>query len=161
MAGIRFHFALSLLSPVFLTGSPALAGDVARIAACSYIGLSSGVVDSVSATPSYYIANQTAQYWTAIAVRSQPGDDWDLGLYASLGPDPACVDTLLTFSNLSVGVDFVVADFNHASPATRYVELVRQSGHRLRSGARRLAAQRLSAPRRGRHLRGILEQGAQ
>ncbi len=96
--------------------------------ACTYTGLTSGVVDTVISSPSYYIANQSVGYWTAAAIRSEPGDDWDIHMYTALGTAPACLDSLVAFSEISPGVDVVVADFNHMPVSARYLSALRFAG---------------------------------
>jgi len=95
---------------------------------CTYTGLTSGIAEPVASSPEFFIANQTFGYWTAVGIRSLPGDDWDLELYKDIGADPACVDTFLAMSNLASGVDIVVGDFNFETPGARYLLATRFSG---------------------------------
>ncbi len=85
---------------------------------CWFTPLASGV--SATAYPSsppdeyYHSYQQSVGFWSAVGIRSAPGEDWDIQLYADEGAlPPPCVETLLTYSNRSSGVDFVVGDFNH------------------------------------------------
>ncbi len=96
--------------------------------ACSYTGLVSGISDTAIANPDYFIANQSHVFWTAVGIRSEPGDDWDLEMCHALGTAPQCVDTLAAGSYRFSGVDVVVADFNSATPAARYIKAIRSSG---------------------------------
>ncbi len=136
-AGTLTDYSIESDLPPLPPGLDSIMGEIGKYsaslfakdgAACIYTGLTSGVTDSVLLTPSYYIANQSAAYWTAMAIRSDPGTDWDLFMNKALGASPGCVDTLLAVSNASSGVDVVVADFNHMSPTARYLEGVQFSG---------------------------------
>ncbi len=119
-----FLVAISFLTSYFLPGGAR--GETAG--ACTYTGLVSGAVDTLLTSPSYSIANQTAGYWTAVAIRSDPGSDWDVQEYKSLGTLPACVDSFLTSSTAGSGVDVIVEDFNHQTPSPRYLESYRAGG---------------------------------
>ncbi len=106
----------------------ALAGP-AR-AACPTQVLTSGTAVPVSSTPALCQFAQSSAFWTAVAVRPQPGADWDLFLYSGTTPEPSCTPTgLLASSTAGVGVlDFVVGDFNHNAPGTYYPSVSRYSG---------------------------------
>ncbi len=99
-------------------------------AQCTYTTLSSGVAVTAGTTPQPCSLNQSAQYWTAVAVRSAPGDNWDLEVDQSTGAFPACVATLLGSSSRTSGVDFVIGDFNpgHDALAVYYPRVARVSG---------------------------------
>lgn len=63
------------------------------------------------ATPRF---SQGVSQWTAIAVRPEPGTDWDLAVYGSAGPPPTCASGILASSVLGgSATDIVVGDFNH------------------------------------------------
>ncbi|RPJ42539.1 MAG: VCBS repeat-containing protein, partial [Candidatus Latescibacterota bacterium] len=131
-----------LLSPVLATqaarpvpaasgGAPEMSSD-GRDIICYYQLMTSGLVDTVPppSPPSYFYHHyqQPVSYWSAVGVRSAPGDDWDIELYAGVGAVPPCVDTLIGYSNRSSGVDFVVGDFNHVGASEDYVACSRYSG---------------------------------
>ncbi|MFH1278316.1 MAG: FG-GAP-like repeat-containing protein [Candidatus Eisenbacteria bacterium] len=113
----------SVLHPISGPGSRYAKSETGKDSrVCTYTGLSSGISEAVTSSPEFFIANQAYGYWTAVGIRSLPGDDWDIEMYADVGADPACVETLLTYSNLSSGVDVVVGDFNFATPEARYLK---------------------------------------
>jgi len=81
-------------------------------AACTYDALSSGVPQSLAALTALTFT-MNVNYWCAIGVRPQPGEDWDIGVFATTGSPPDCVDNPLASSTGGTGVvDFVVGDFN-------------------------------------------------
>ena len=70
---------------------------------------------------SYYLPHGTTprftqgvSFWSAIAVRPEPGTDWDLAVYSAAGPAPTCASGILA-SSVAGGsaTDIVVGDFNH------------------------------------------------
>jgi hypothetical protein len=72
--------------------------------------------------------DQSKAFWMAVAVKPPSGADWDISVWQDTYAYPSCVTTLLAGSALGYGVDFVVGDFNHNAPGTRYVEVNRYSG---------------------------------
>lgn len=96
-----------------------------------------GYFDVVSGTP-YVFADgglprftQSVGYWTAIAVRPDPTNDWDLVTYSSPAAFPGCVTGVLASSAAGVGfTDFVIGDFNSGANTvgTYYNKIVRYSG---------------------------------
>lgn len=103
---------------------------VAHAQICSYTDLVSGVAQTASTTPQSFRFNQTAQFWTAVAVRPAPGSDWNLTVYDTAAAFPGCVTTVLGSSALASGVDLVVGDFNtgHNALDVRYPQVTRASG---------------------------------
>jgi hypothetical protein len=97
---------------------------------CSYPDLVSGAAQTASATPQPFRLNQTAQFWTGVAVRAAVGSDWNLEVYQTTAAFPACVSTVLGVSSGTSGVDFVVGDFNptHNPLALYYPQVTRASG---------------------------------
>jgi len=96
-----------------------LAGGTAPARAqCTYTPLTSTVATTVSASPQPCSFNQGQPFYTGVAVRSAPGDDWNIEVYQSTDVFPACVATLLAGSSRTSGVDFVVGDFNSGHNAT-------------------------------------------
>jgi len=80
---------------------------------------------SVLTPPAFgqYSFAQPTIYWTAVGVRQQGADDWDIGVYeqAQGGSWPVCfADPLASSTGVGV-VDFVVGDFNHNPLGTYYV----------------------------------------
>ncbi len=117
----RFAFVLSLL----LFGS-----DRIVRAQCTYPSLVSGTAVTASTSPAHHQFNQTQRFWTAIAVRPAPGEDWNLGIYQATDVAPNCVASPLASSAGAAGVDLVVGDFNvgHDPLGSYYPSLVRVSG---------------------------------
>src|SRR6188508_1393714 len=99
-------------------------------AICNYTALTSTVTVQAPSTPQFYSFTQGQPYWSAIGVRSQPGEDWHLAVFGSTGPDPSCVSGLLKSSTRTSGVDFVIGDFNFGSDplGTHYARASRFSG---------------------------------
>ncbi len=107
----------------------ALAGVVTAHAACVYTPLTSGVAAPVAAPSGNFTFTQSVFYWTAAAVRPQPGDDWDLRVYSGTAADPACVSGQLASSVASgSNIDFVIGDFNADPLGTYYAVANRYSG---------------------------------
>ena len=130
-----FLFPSSSAAPLVSTKSPpaAPAAEPLDTINCFFTPLVSGTVATAyPASPPnqyYHSYQQTVNYWSAVGIRSMPGDDWDLELRADrVENPPPCVDVLLGFSNQFSGVDFVVADFNHTPMGEDYVGYVRYAG---------------------------------
>ena len=99
-------------------------------AQCVYLPLASGTPQTVSVTPQPSSFNQSAQFWTAVGVRSSAGSNWNLSVFQSTAAFPTCVSGSLAASNLVSGVDFVVGDFNsgHDPLAIYYPQPARLTG---------------------------------
>ncbi len=98
-------------------------------AACTFTALTNGVPVSAVSDPSLYTFTQGLPYWTAVAVRPGPTDDWDLAIGTSQAPEPQCVTSYVGISGLGAGVlDFVVGDFNTNPVGTYYVYASQYSG---------------------------------
>jgi hypothetical protein len=97
---------------------------------CSYTTLTSTLAVQAPSTPRFYSFGQVEHYWSAVGVRSLPGEDWDLAVFSATGPDPTCVSGLLKSSVRTTGVDFVIGDFNYgADPlGTSYARVSRFAG---------------------------------
>jgi hypothetical protein len=97
---------------------------------CTYTSLVSGTSASVSATPQAYSFNQTAQFWTAVGVRSGASTNWNISVFHNTAPSPTCVTDSLSASSQASGVDFVVGDFNsgHDPVGLYYPKVTRASG---------------------------------
>ena len=91
-------------------------------AQCSYPLLSSGVaVYYPPGTVLFPTIVQSTNYWSAVAVRPDPGSDWDLSLNTTATAFPACVTGALASSEYAgSAVDVVVGDFNHNAQGTFY-----------------------------------------
>jgi hypothetical protein len=112
-----------------LAAALALGASVPAGAACVYTALTSGVPLPVATAPTPCVFTQTTNYWSAIAVRPQPADDWDVGVYSATGAEPACVSGMLANSAWGAGVlDFVIGDFNRNAAGTYYAYVNRYSG---------------------------------
>ncbi|MEZ4650036.1 MAG: hypothetical protein R3E97_14855 [Candidatus Eisenbacteria bacterium] len=100
----------------------------AHAGGCSFTLLQNGVPVTVTSDPTYLTYVQTTNYWSAVGVRSQNGDDWDIALYAQGGSTDPCVLNPLASSARVTGVDFTISDYNHAPMGTGYVSADRFSG---------------------------------
>lgn len=100
------------------------------VAQCTYNLLTSGTSTTVSTTPTFRRFTQGTYYWSAVGIRSAPGDNWDLGVYLGTAASPTCVSLPAKQSLMASGVDFVIGDFNPAPslPTTCYVKSERASG---------------------------------
>ncbi len=108
-----------------------LAGSTAAPAAaqCSYTALTDKSPVTVSNSPAFFTINQPSNFWTAVAVMSPSGTDWDISLWQDTYTYPGCVTNILAGSSYGGSVtDFVVADYNHNPFGTRYVEVNRYAG---------------------------------
>jgi hypothetical protein len=121
--------------PIQAAGLLLVLGTMAGVSAparaqCTYTTLVSGTSVSVSATPQAYSFNQMSQFWTAVGVRSAASTNWNLAVYQTTAPSPACVATSLAASTQTTGVDFVVGDFNigHDAVGLYYPQATRVSG---------------------------------
>ncbi len=95
-----------------------------RVGTCTApVALASGVSVITPPAVGYYSFNQNNIYWTAVGVRQQSGDDWDLTAYqqGSGGAWPSCFSNPLASSTGVSTVDFVIGDFNHNPIGTYYV----------------------------------------
>ena len=115
---------------VVVTAALASLGVQAVQAQCTYTMLASGAAATVTATPTPLQFNQSSAFWTAIAIRSAAGSNWDLGIYSGVGGPPNCVNGSLGSSVKATGVDFVVGDFNpgHNVAGIHYPLATRVSG---------------------------------
>jgi hypothetical protein len=117
----RFEAAISAIA-LLLVAQPAFA-------VCTYNALTSDVTLPATTNPTLYQFNQGSAYWTAVAVRPLPGDDWDISVYGSTAADPTCVTNLLAGSTLPGNtLDFVIGDFNHNTTGTYYASAVHFAG---------------------------------
>jgi hypothetical protein len=100
-------------------------------AQCNFpIFQSGGAITVGQGIPLTPTVNQGSHYWSAVAIRSDPGADWDLGAYLFPATAPQCVSgTLATSLRGGSQVDLVVGDFNDApTPQTFYVGPTLYSG---------------------------------
>jgi hypothetical protein len=119
---IRFSDAAIFAIAVMFVAQPARA-------VCTYNALTSDVTLPATTTPTLYQFNQGVDYWTAVAVRPQSGDDWDISVYGATAADPVCVTNLLASSTFGLNaLDFVIGDFNHNVVGTYYASASRFSG---------------------------------
>jgi len=97
---------------------------------CTYTALTSATAVTISTSPQPCSMNQNQLFYTGVAVRSAPGDDWNLEVYQTTAAFPACVATLLAGSSAASGVDFLVGDFftGHNPTGTYYPLVTRASG---------------------------------
>jgi len=104
------------------------AAPVAR-AACNIYGVYEGYLYGLTNNPEYIYFDNTYPTWSAIAVKPETADDWDVRLYSSTGVDPACLQGLLASSTYGGSVvDFVIGDWAHSPLGTYYLEFDRYSG---------------------------------
>ncbi|MCA9759121.1 MAG: T9SS type A sorting domain-containing protein [Candidatus Eisenbacteria bacterium] len=119
---------LDLLGLLVAAGAVTLPRTAAHAGGCSFTPLTSGVPVTVTSDPTYLTYSQTTNYWSAVGVRSQSGDDWDIALYAQGGSTEPCVLNPLASSARFTGVDFTISDYNHVPIGTGYVSADRHSG---------------------------------
>jgi hypothetical protein len=117
------HFRGTVLAiALLLAARPALA-------VCTYNALTSDVTLPATTNPTLYQFNQATDFWTAVAVRPQAGDDWDLNVYGATAADPTCVTNLLAGSTApGSALDFVIGDFNHNVTGTYYASAAHFAG---------------------------------
>jgi hypothetical protein len=106
----------------------ATAGSAA--AQCSYMPLTSGVSQPVSATPSFFtILPPSPSWWTVVAVRPAENEDWDLAISSTTAAPPTCVGTSLSTSERGSGeADVIAGDFAGTSGSTHYLRTWRYGG---------------------------------
>jgi hypothetical protein len=97
---------------------------------CNVFSLVSGTAQTATATPQNLSFNQTANFWTAVGVRSGASSNWNLAVYQATAAFPTCVSGSLAASSAVSGVDFVVGDFNsgHDVLGFYYPQVTRLSG---------------------------------
>jgi hypothetical protein len=125
MSARRRRLATALL--VLCASAPLAAPAWAQ---CSYPFLSSGSPVYWSAgTVLYPTIVQSTNYWSAVAVRPDPGTDWDLSIHQTATTYPACVTNQLASSTRGgSAVDVVIGDFNHNAFGSYYVRPYVYSG---------------------------------
>jgi hypothetical protein len=97
-----------------------LASGSAR-AVCDYNTLTGDVTQTATTDPTVYQFTQAPAYWSAVAVRPQAGDDWDISVFSSTAADPTCVANVLASSTFGgSNLDFVIGDFNFNPIGTYY-----------------------------------------
>jgi hypothetical protein len=94
---------------------------------CIYVIISNRQSSTISAN-TFFQFNQQSIYWTAFAVRPFGASDWDLTIHDAQAPDPDCVSATLARSDESIGVDFVVGDYNHNPLGFDYTSVYRFNG---------------------------------
>lgn len=121
-------------------GSAALAGVLILVATagpaaaqCSYVPLTSGISQSVSATPGFFsILPPSPSWWTVVAVRPGAGEDWDLAVSSTTAAPPACVSGALATSDRGSGeADVIAGDLVSGGGATYYPSTWRYGGGSL------------------------------
>ena len=104
------------------------AAPVAR-ADCNIYGFYEGYLYGLTDNPEYIHFDNTYPTWSAIAVKPETADDWDVRLYSSTGVDPVCLQGLLASSTYGGSVvDFVIGDWAHSPLGTYYLQFDRYSG---------------------------------
>jgi hypothetical protein len=97
--------------------------------ACAFDSLTTSQPLPTSGVVDYFRFAQSSPRWGAVAVRPQPGQDWDIAVYGSTAPDPGCVTNQLASSNGGTGaLDFVIGDFHVTPLGTYQVAATRYSG---------------------------------
>jgi hypothetical protein len=119
-APVSGWYGIAIVNDGAVAGSYSLGvGDCGLVTALANdVPLSTGSVGNA-----YYSFNQTALYWTAVAVRNTAGD-WDIVASQDnvVSPAPACATLPLTSSGVVPPLqDFIVGDFNHNAFGTYYI----------------------------------------
>ncbi|HTK31875.1 MAG TPA: FlgD immunoglobulin-like domain containing protein [Candidatus Saccharimonadaceae bacterium] len=117
----RLAASLALLAALALSSG-------AAHAVCTYSPLSQNSPVNIVGSPSLFSVSQTYNYWSAVAVRPQGGDDWDIQIYSAQAADPVCVTGQLAGSSRTSGVDFVIGDFNVNPLAVYWPRVTKFSG---------------------------------
>jgi hypothetical protein len=105
-----------------------LAAPYQTRADCTIYPLTSGVSMPVVGDTVYTSYTQSYGYWSAVALRSQAGSDWDLNLYDEEGTTTCLTGLLASSSYTGDYCDVVVGDYNHTPVGTEYQESYLFSG---------------------------------
>lgn len=93
---------------------------------CTYYSADTTTTYATAANPTLLYLTQAQSNWSAIAVRPQAGEDWDVVMYQNAAAAPACVANPLASSSYGGGiVDFVIGDYTH-NPAGGYFASLNQ-----------------------------------
>jgi hypothetical protein len=112
---------LAMLALLLATGT--------ALAVCVYNTLTGDVTQTTTTDPTVYQFTQAVAYWSAVAVRPQAGDDWDISVFSSTAADPICVSNVLASSTIGGSkLDFVIGDFNINPAGTYYPRVNHFSG---------------------------------
>lgn len=96
----------------FATASLFAFAPPAARAACTYYAIDTVATYATPASPFTIDLTQNQHVWSAMAVRPQAGEDWDVRLYRTSAPDPTCYANLLASSTAGGSiVDFVIGDY--------------------------------------------------
>jgi hypothetical protein len=92
------------------------------LADCTIYPLTSGISMPVYGDTVYTSYTQSYGYWTAVALRSKSGSDWDLNLYDEEGTTTCLTGFLASSTYTGQYCDVVVGDYNHTPVGTEYQE---------------------------------------